>query len=109
MSANELGIQLHFSGQGANEIATVASISGSDVSGINVGDTIIRVDPQYYRPAEVETLLGNPAKAKEKLGWQPEITVEAMCAEMVRHDLDIAKRYALLERNGHDVAIGIEG
>jgi GDPmannose 4,6-dehydratase len=108
MSANELGIQLQFSGQGADEIATVASISGSDVTGINVGDTIIRVDPQYYRPAEVETLLGNPAKAKDKLGWQPEITVEEMCAEMVRHDLDIAKRHALLERNGHDVTIAVE-
>jgi GDPmannose 4,6-dehydratase len=109
MSANELGIQLQFSGQGADETATVASISGRDVSGINVGDTIIRVDPQYFRPAEVETLLGNPAKAKEKLGWQPEITVEAMCAEMVRHDLDIAKRHALLERNGHNVTIAVEG
>jgi GDPmannose 4,6-dehydratase len=109
MSANELGIQLQFSGQGADETATVASISGSDVTGINVGDTIIRVDPQYFRPAEVETLLGNPAKAKEKLGWQPEITVEEMCAEMVRHDLDIAKRHALLERNGHNVTIAVEG
>jgi GDPmannose 4,6-dehydratase len=109
MSANELGIQLQFSGQGADETATVASISGRDVSGINVGDTIIRVDPQYFRPAEVETLLGNPAKAKEKLGWQPEITVEEMCAEMVRHDLDIAKRHALLERNGHNVTIAVEG
>jgi GDPmannose 4,6-dehydratase len=109
MSANELGIHLQFSGQGEDETATVASISGRDVSGINVGDTIIRVDPQYFRPAEVETLLGNPAKAKEKLGWQPEITVEAMCAEMVRHDLDIAKRHALLERNGHNVTIAVEG
>jgi GDPmannose 4,6-dehydratase len=109
MSANELGIKLQFTGQGADETATVASISGRDVSGINVGDTIIRVDPQYFRPAEVETLLGNPAKAKEKLGWQPEITVEEMCAEMVRHDLDIAKRHALLERNGHNVTIAVEG
>lgn len=69
---------------------------------------IVHVDPRYFRPAEVETLLGDPAKAKAKLGWVPEITVEAMCAEMVAHDLDKAKQHALLKASGFDVAISLE-
>ena len=69
---------------------------------------IVRVDPRYFRPAEVETLLGDPSKAKEKLGWVPEITVEEMCAEMVASDLDMAKRHALLEAHGHHVSVAKE-
>ncbi|MGA0846164.1 MAG: GDP-mannose 4,6-dehydratase, partial [Luteolibacter sp.] len=68
----------------------------------------VRVDPRYFRPAEVETLLGDPSKAMEKLGWKPEITVEEMCAEMVAADLEEAKRHALLKAHGHHVAVSKE-
>lgn len=108
LSAAELGVELEFSGEGVDEVGAVKSITGGTLLGVNVGDVIVKVDPRYFRPTEVETLLGNPAKAKEKLGWVPEITVEQMCAEMVAHDLDIAKRHALLKSHGHDVAIAVE-
>ncbi len=68
----------------------------------------MRVDPRYYRPAEVETLLGDPTKAKEKLGWVPELTVEQMCAEMVASDLDVARRHSLLKLHGHHVSVSKE-
>ncbi|WP_285164743.1 GDP-mannose 4,6-dehydratase [Shewanella goraebulensis] len=108
MSAAEAGIELEFSGEGVDEIATVVAISGDDAPGVNIGDVIVKVDTRYFRPAEVETLLGNPAKAKEKLGWTPEITVEEMCAEMVQFDLSKAKQHALLEKHGFDVAVAKE-
>jgi GDPmannose 4,6-dehydratase len=108
LSAAELGVELLFRGKGVNEIATVKSINGDNASALNVGDIIVKVDQRYFRPSEVETLLGDPTKAKEKLGWVPEITVEAMCAEMVANDLDSAKRHALLEKYGHSVAVAVE-
>ncbi|WP_439839358.1 GDP-mannose 4,6-dehydratase [Aeromonas caviae] len=108
MSAKEAGIELEFSGDGVNEIATVTAVNGDNAPAVKVGDVIIRVDPRYFRPAEVETLLGDPAKAKAKLGWVPEITVEEMCAEMVANDLQQAKQHALLKANGFDVAISLE-
>ena len=108
MSAKEAGIELEFSGEGVDEIATVKSISGEDASSLSVGGVIVRVDPAYFRPAEVETLLGDPTKAKEVLGWVPEITVEKMCAEMVSHDLLNAKQHALLKAHGHSVSISVE-
>ncbi|CAM3941710.1 GDP-mannose 4,6-dehydratase [Aeromonas bestiarum] len=108
MSAKEAGIELEFSGEGIDEIATVSAVNGSNAPAVNVGDVIVRVDPRYFRPAEVETLLGDPAKAKAKLGWVPEITVEEMCAEMVANDLQQAKQHALLKANGFDVAISLE-
>lgn len=108
MSAREAGLELEFSGEGMDEIATVSAVSGGNVPGVKVGDVIVRVDPRYFRPAEVETLLGDPRKAKEKLGWVPEITVEEMCAEMVASDLDQAKRHALLRAHGHNVAVTLE-
>jgi GDPmannose 4,6-dehydratase len=108
LSAKEAGIELEFSGGGINEIATVTAITGDSAPALKMGDVIVRVDPCYFRPAEVETLLGDPSKAKEKLGWIPEITVEEMCAEMVQHDLDKAKQHALLKAHGHHVAVSIE-
>lgn len=108
MSAKEAGIELEFSGDGVNEIATVTAVNGDNAPVVKVGDVIVRVDPRYFRPAEVETLLGDPAKAKAKLGWVPEITVEEMCAEMVANDLLQAKQHALLKANGFDVAISLE-
>ncbi|EZH82628.1 GDP-mannose 4,6-dehydratase [Aeromonas hydrophila] len=108
MSAKVAGIELAFSGEGVDEIATVTAVTGDNAPAVNVGDVIVRVDPRYFRPAEVETLLGDPAKAKAKLGWVPEITVEEMCAEMVANDLQQAKQHALLKANGFDVAISLE-
>lgn len=105
MAAQEVGIELEFSGSGLDEIATVVSISGNKASAIREGDIIVRVDPRYFRPAEVETLLGDPSKAKENLGWEPEITVEEMCKEMMTYDFEKAKRHALLKSHGYDVAI----
>ncbi len=108
MSALHAGITLEFSGQGEQEIGTVAAVDSSIAPAAKVGDVIVRVDPRYFRPAEVETLLGDPSKAKAKLGWVPEITVEEMCAEMVAHDLEIARRHALLESHGHHVSVSKE-
>lgn len=104
-SAAELGIILEFSGKGIDEIATVAEIKGDDALALKVGDVIIRIDPRYFRPAEVETLLGNPAKAKEKLGWEPEITVQEMCSEMIATDLKYAKRNAFLKEKNMDTLV----
>lgn len=105
MSAREAGIELEFSGEGVEETATVVSVDATKAPAVSVGDVVVKVDPRYFRPAEVETLLGDPTKAKEKLGWVPEITVEEMCAEMVASDLDIAKRHALLKSHGYDVSV----
>ncbi|EKO3762829.1 GDP-mannose 4,6-dehydratase [Vibrio metschnikovii] len=108
MSAKEAGIELAFSGEGVDEIATVIAVDADKAPSVKVGDVIVRVSPKFFRPAEVETLLGDPSKAKEKLGWVPEITVEEMCAEMVAADIDKAKQHALLKAHGYDVSISLE-
>jgi GDPmannose 4,6-dehydratase len=107
-SAKQLGIKLKFEGATENEKAIVASIEGDKAPALNVGDVIVQIDPRYYRPTEVETLLGDPTKAKEKLGWVPEITLDQMITEMVANDLDQAKQYALLSKHGFSVAVGKE-
>ncbi|WP_227104980.1 GDP-mannose 4,6-dehydratase [Chromobacterium rhizoryzae] len=107
-SAAHLGIELDFIGSGINEYAVVTKISGADAPALKVGDIIVRIDPRYFRPAEVETLLGDPSKAKNLLGWTPEITVQQMCAEMVQNDLEQAKQHALLKRHGHYVSVSVE-
>ena len=107
-SAAELGVSLRFEGQGVDEIAVVDSITGNNAPGLKVGDVIVKIDPRYFRPTEVETLLGDPSKAKAKLGWTPEITVQEMCAEMVAADLKEAQRHALLKRHGYDVNVSLE-
>jgi GDPmannose 4,6-dehydratase len=108
-SANELGITLRFEGQGVDEVAIIETIEGEKSPALKEGDVIIRVDPRYFRPAEVETLLGDPAKAREKLGWVPEITAQEMCAEMVAEDLNTARRHALLKLHGYDTLVTVEG
>lgn len=108
LSAKYAGVELEFSGEDLAEIATATSVDKDRAPGISVGDVIVGVDPRYFRPAEVETLLGDPTKAKEKLGWVPEITVEEMCAEMVAADLDQARRHALLKESGYDVSVSKE-
>lgn len=107
-SAAELGITLQFLGDGVEEQAIVVGIEGGRVPALNIGDVIVRVDPRYFRPTEVETLLGDPSKAKDKLGWVPEITVQEMCAEMVAEDLKVAQRHAFLKMHGHDVPVAME-
>jgi GDPmannose 4,6-dehydratase len=107
-SAAELGVTLKFEGQGVDETATVTSIVGDNAPALKVGDVIVRIDPRYFRPTEVETLLGDPTKAKEKLGWVPEITVQEMCAEMVASDLVQAKQHALLKCHGYSVNVSTE-
>lgn len=107
-SAAELGITLRFEGTGVDEVAIVAAIAGDNAPALKVGDVVVKVDPRYFRPAEVDTLLGDPTKAKEKLGWTPEITVQEMCAEMVEEDLKIAQRHALLKLHGHDIPVSQE-
>ena len=107
-SAAELGVTLKFEGQGVDETATVTSIVGDNAPALKVGDVIIRIDPRYFRPTEVETLLGDPTKAKEKLGWVPEITVQEMCIEMVASDLAQAKQHALLKQHGFNVNVSSE-
>ncbi len=102
-SAKEIGIDLEFSGQGVDEKAVVAAIEGNNAPALKVGDVVIKVDPNYFRPTEVEMLLGDPSNAKNKLGWVPEISVQEMCAEMVEEDLKIAKRLIHLKTHGHEI------
>jgi GDPmannose 4,6-dehydratase len=107
-TAAELGITLQFSGSGVDEKAVVKAIVGDKAPALKVGDVVMQIDPRYFRPAEVETLLGDPTKAKQKLGWTPEITAQTMCAEMVAEDLKVAQRTAFLKAHGHDVSVSVE-
>jgi len=107
-SAEELGITLEFRGQGVEEIGVVVAVRGDKAPAVKPGDVLVRIDPRYFRPTEVDTLLGDPARAKERLGWVPEIPVQAMCAEMVASDLEEARRHALLKRHGYAVAVSTE-
>ena len=108
-SAAHLGITLRFEGGGVDEIGVVEAISGADAPSVKPGDVIVRVDARYFRPAEVETLLGDPTRAKDKLGWVPQITAQDMCEEMVAADLIAAKRHALLKLHGFDLPVSLEG
>jgi len=108
MSAAKLGIELEFTGTGVNEKAVVSKITGNNAPALKVGDVIVAVDPRYFRPAEVDTLLGDPSKAKNVLGWVPETTLEEMIDEMVAYDLEKAKQFALLKSNGYDVSVSVE-
>ena len=107
-SARELGVELEFSGKGVDEVARVAIVTGDKAPAMKVGDVVLRVDPKYFRPAEVETLLGDPTKARVKLGWTPQITAQEMCAEMVAKDLQTARRHALLKAHGLDLPVSVE-
>jgi len=108
-SAKELGITIRFEGEGVNEVGVIEKIDGDNAPALKAGDVVVKIDPKYFRPAEVETLLGDPTKAKQKLGWVPEITVQEMCAEMVREDLKVAKRTALLKTHGYEMPVSVEG
>jgi GDPmannose 4,6-dehydratase len=105
LAAAAIGVELDFTGSGKEEIGTVVNIRSDIASCVQIGDVIVRVDPRYFRPAEVEELLGDPSKAQSKLGWSPETSVEDMCAEMMEHDLGQAKQHALLRKHGFKVAV----
>ena len=102
MSAKNLGLTLKFEGQGADEVVIADGVNPDITPHIKPGDVILRIDPRYFRPAEVDTLLGDASKAKAKLGWEPQITLEQMCAEMIDTDLNLAKRHAFLKQQGYD-------
>jgi GDPmannose 4,6-dehydratase len=108
MSARELGITLRFEGEGVNERAVVQAIEGDQAPALRPGQVIVKVDPRYFRPTEVETLLGDPAKAKAALGWVPQIALREMVTEMVVADLEEARRHALLKNHGYAVAVSSE-
>jgi GDPmannose 4,6-dehydratase len=110
MAAGELGITLRWEGEGVSETGIVEALS-EDAKVINrelLGQTIVRVDPRYFRPAEVETLLGDPTKAKEKLGWTPKITLQEMVSEMILADLEAAQKNCLLNGHGYKVSVAKE-
>lgn len=108
-SAAELGITLEFHGKELDEVAIVTAVTGSDAPAVQVGDILMRIDPKYFRPAEVETLLGDASKAREKLGWQPQTDARALCREMTQFDLAEAKRQAFLKRHGYHYDASKEG
>ena len=108
LAAEQLGLTLEWEGEGVNETGTVVAKSGNSAPAVSVGDVIVRVDPRYFRPAEVETVLGDLSRAHEKLGWKPTTTVNEMVAEMVAFDLDQAKRHALLKKHGYDINLSLE-
>jgi GDPmannose 4,6-dehydratase len=107
-SAQVLGIGLRFEGKGVEEKAIVSSIQGEMAPSLKVGDVVVQIDPRYFRLTEVETLLGDPSKAKQKLGWKPEITVQEMCAEMVREDFEQSTKAAFLKKHGYKISISAE-
>ncbi len=102
-AATELGIGIRWEGKGQDEVGIVADLSQFKIenSRLKVGNVIVRIDPRYFRPAEVETLLGDPTKAKQKLGWEPKVTFKELVVEMVRSDLDAAQRDELVKKHGY--------
>jgi len=107
-SGRELGLTIEFSGSGVEEVGKVIFIEGELAPAVSVGDVVVRIDPRYFRPAEVESLVGDPTKAKVKLGWVPEITAQEMCAEMVAEDHKAAWRSKLLKDHGLELPISLE-
>ncbi|MEX0372779.1 GDP-mannose 4,6-dehydratase [Spiribacter roseus] len=101
-AARVLGIELEFRGEGVGEQAVVTSVSGENAPGVSVGDVIVEVDERYFRPTEVETLLGDPSKAQREMGWEPEIGIDALIEEMVKKDLAVAQRTASFGNHGHN-------
>ncbi|MGI9274937.1 MAG: GDP-mannose 4,6-dehydratase [Endozoicomonas sp.] len=108
LTAKELGISIQWEGHGVDEVGIVVALEGNSAPALKVGQKVVAVDPGYFRPAEVETLLGDPSRAKEKLGWEPEISLEEMVSEMVAHDLEEARRHALLKSHGYDIKVSRE-
>ena len=100
MAAERLGIELEFQGNGYEEKGIVKKITGNNAPALKVGDIVIKIDPKYFRPTEVDTLLGDASKAKNKLGWIPKISIKDMCNEMIDFDLNEARKRKILLENG---------
>jgi GDPmannose 4,6-dehydratase len=101
-AAREIGIALDWRGKGLRETATVRRVDSASGARVRKGQTVVRVDPRYFRPTEVETLLGDARKARRRLGWKPKVTFKQLVAEMVREDLKAAERDALVKRHGYN-------
>jgi len=108
-TAEDLGLRLRFEGEGVEEVAVVEAVTSNHAPAVRPGQVVLRIDPRYFRPAEVETLLGDPTRARERLGWVPQITAREMCAEMVAADLKTAQRHRLLQQHGLDLPVSLEG
>ena len=108
-AAEEAGITLRFEGSGVDEVGVVDEVVGDQAPGVAPGDVIVRVDPRYFRPAEVDSLLGDATKARVELGWLPEIGAIELCAEMMAADLDSAKQQAILKSLGYPTLVPVEG
>ena len=107
-TANALGIQIKFKGEGVNEKGIVTGVSGDLCPCVEVGKEIVRINSRYFRPSEVETLLGDASKAERELGWKSQITAEEMCKEMVMEDYKEAKRVAILKKHNLEVPFSID-
>ena len=107
-TANALGIEIDFKGEGVDEVGIVAGVKGDLSPAVKIGQTIVRIDERYFRPSEVETLLGDASKAKDELGWLPKISAHEMCIEMVEDDYKSAQRHVLLKQNNLSVPVSIE-
>ena len=105
-AAQELGVTLAFEGVGANEVAKVTSVTGMDANALKVGQVVVRVDPRYFRPSEVQSILGDSSKAKNDFGWLAEINLVDLIKEMVAHDLAKAKKIVLLTKHGYSLPDG---
>ena len=108
-SAEELGIELQFRSAGLDETAVVVGVAGNKAPGVTPGQVVVRIDPRYFRPSEVDTLLGNAEKARVRLGWRPTITARQLCSEMIESDLETARRHAFLKAQGLEVPLYHEG
>ena len=108
-SAAELGISVRFEGKGLEERGVIETITSNLAPALKIGDVIMRIDPRYFRPTEVETLLGDPTKAQKMLGWEPEITAKEMCAEMIASDLNAAREQRLLREHRLTSHVSIDG
>ena len=107
-AARQLGITLEFVGEGIDEKAIVHKVTGDAAPAVKVGDVLVTIDPRYFRPAEVETLLGDASLAKSDLGWIPEISLDELVRSMVVGDLASARQSALLKRHGYHIPVGKE-
>lgn len=108
LTAKALGVELEWQGTGVEERGVVVGVTGDLAPALKSGDVVVKVDPKYFRPAEVETLLGDPTKAKEKLGWVPKISLEELVQDMVNHDVEQAQKHALLQKGGFNVSMSVE-
>jgi GDP-D-mannose dehydratase len=107
-TATALGMQMRWDGAGINEVGYWSPSQHSALEPQPSSEPVVRIDPRYFRPTEVETLLGDPSKAKQKLGWMPEITLNQMIEEMAFTDLAEAKKIDFLKKHGYNVNVSVE-